>query len=232
MGNRRAFLSLAFGATGAALARRAGWAQSAGSQQQGQTGNEGGLRDRGAPTGRTGAATRGAEGELTLDLVAPLRGIGLTSAEQPELCYILSGRTVQPMRLAISTPGQARPLANLELQRGRASGLGVIRLRDHGIRLIPDLLCAWSLTVAADSRAPSQDLVAKALIQYWPGGLALEAAREASLERRIDALARAGYWYDAVALAERSQDSDHGTALARLLGQAELRMAVGTGVAR
>lgn len=234
MTNRRAFLSLALGAASTVLERRTGAAQAAGSQQQGQAGNEGGLRDRGAPTGRTGAATRGAEGELTLDLVAPLRGIGLTAAKQPELCYIMSARTVQPMRLAISTPGRARPLASLELQRSRASGLGVISLRDLGIRLTPDLLCAWSLTVAADPRAPSQDLVANALIQYRPGGLALEAAREASLDRRIDALARAGYWYDAVTLAEQSQDSDHGAALARLLGQAELRMVadIGTDVAR
>ena len=221
------FLSLAFGAAGTALTRRAGSAQPADGQQQSQAGNEGSLRDRGTPTGRTGAATRGADGDLTLDLVAPLRGVGLTSADQPELCYVLSGRTAQPMRLAISTPGQARPLANLELPRGWPSGLGVIRLRDHGIRLAPNLLCAWSLTVAVDPRAPSQDLVGSALIQYRPGSLALEATREASLEPRVDALVRAGYWYDAVALAKRSRDSDHGTALARLLRQAELRLPAG-----
>lgn len=226
MGTRRAILGLAFGAAGVAMARRTGLAQPAGGQQQGQAG-EGSLRDRGAPTGRTGAATRGADGELALDLVAPLRGVGLTSADQPELCYILSGRTAQATRLAISVPGQARPLANLELPRSRLSGLGVVRLRDHGVRLAPDLLCTWSVTVAVDPRAPSQDLVGSALIQYRPGGLAIEAAREVSLDRRIDALARAGYWYDAVALAERSQDGDHGAALARLLRQAELRMAVG-----
>lgn len=223
MGTRRMLLGLTFGA---AAARRA----AAAAQPTGQAGGEGGLRDRGAPTGRTGAATRGArsgDGELTLDLVAPLRGVGLTAADQPELCYLLSNRTARPMRLAISTPGQARPLANLELPRGWPSGLGVIRLRDHGIRLAPNLLCAWSLTVAVDPRAPSQDLVGSALIQYRPGSLALEATREASLEPRVDALVRAGYWYDAVALAKRSRDSDHGTALARLLRQAELRLPAG-----
>lgn len=223
MGTRRAVLSLAFGAAMA----RAGSAQPAGSQRQGQAGTEGGLRDRGAPTGRVGAATRGTDGELTLDLVAPLRGVGLTSADQPELCYLLSAGTAHPLRLAISTPGQARPLAALEIPRARPSGLGVIRLRDHGVRLAPDLLCVWSLSVVVDPRAPSRDLVGSALIQYRPGGPAAEAAREASLDRRIDALARAGYWYDAVTLAARSQDRDHGAALSRLFQQAELRMTAG-----
>lgn len=220
MRTRRAFVSWGFGAAAAVVA------QPAGSQQQGQAG-EGGLRDRGAPTGRTGAATRGADGEQMLDLVAPLRGIGLTSADQPELCYLLSGRAA-PVRLAISTPGQARPVAVLDLPRASSSGLRVVRLRDHGVRLAPDLLCTWSVTVAVDPRAPSQDLVGTALIQYRPGGSASQAAaREASPDRRIDALVRAGYWYDAVALAVRSRDSDGGAALARLLRQAELPVAAG-----
>lgn len=232
VGTRRAFVGWGFGAAAAAMARPGAVAQPAGGQQQGQAGEGGGLRDRGAPTGRTGAATRGADGELALDLVAPLRGIGLTSVDQPELCYVLSGRAA-PLRLAISTSGQARPLAALDLPRAQPPGLGVVRLRDHGIRLAPDLLCVWSLTVAANPRAPSQDLVGTALIEYRPGGPALQAAaREASLDRRTDALVRAGYWYDAVALAVRSQDGDGGAALARLFRQAELRVAAGTGAAR
>jgi len=218
--SRRAFLGVGFGAAAAVLTRRAV------GQQQGQAG-EGGLRDRGAPTGRTGAATRGADGEMTLDLVAPLRGVGLTATDQPDLCYVLSGRAAQPMRLAVSTPGQARPLANLALPRVPSSGLGVIRLRDHGIRLPLNLLCAWSLTVAADPRSPSRDLVASALIQYRPGGPALASVREEALDRRVEALVRAGYWYDAASLAEQGQGSDRGAALSWLLRQAELRAASG-----
>lgn len=218
MGTRRTLLGLAFGAAGAAAGRMAA------AQSTGQAG-EGGLRDRGAPTGRTGAATRGArsgDGELTLDLVAPLRGVGLTAADQPELCYLLSGRTARPMRLAISTPGQARPLANLALPHAPAPGFGVIRLRDHGIRLPPNLLCVWSLTLAFDPRAPSQDLVGSALVQYRPGSPALSAAGGDALPGRIAALADAGYWYDAVALAEQNRGSDHGAALAALFKQANL----------
>ena len=234
MDTRRAFLCFALGTVGVAVAPRAGSAQPANGQQQGQGGgqqqgqarSEGGLRDRGAPTGRMGGATRSArsvEGDLTLDLVAPLQGVGLTAIDQPVLCYVLSGRTAQPVRLTISTSGQARPLANLELPRAPPSGLGVVRLRDHRVRLAPDLLCIWSVTLALDPRAPSRDLVGSALIQYRSGDPAVEAAsRETLPDARIAALARAGYWYDAVALAEQRRSSDRGAALASLLEQAEL----------
>ena len=214
----RAFLGVGFGAAAAVLTPQAN------AQQQGQAG-EGGLRDRGAPTGRTGAATRGGDRDTTLDLVAPLRGVGLTAADQPELCYVLSGRAAEPPRLAVSAPGQARPWASLALPRVPSSGLGVVRLRDHGVRLPPNLLCAWSLTVATNPRSPSRDLVASALIQYRLGGPGLDAMRAASLDGRVEALVRAGYWYDAAALAEQGQGSDRGAALAWLFRQADLRLA-------
>lgn len=230
-GTRRALFGLAFGAT--VMTRRTGLAQSTDSQQQNQAMDEDGLQDRGAPTGRTGAATRGAgsvDGGLTLDLVAPLRGVGLTLVDQPELCYVLSDRTVQPGRLTISTPGRARPVADFALPHAQSPGLAIVRLRDHGIRLAPNLLCVWSVTLALDPRAPSKDLVGSALIQYRPNGLVLAAAdREALPQHRVAALARAGYWYDAVAVAERSRDSDHGAALATLFREAELPVAASSG---
>jgi hypothetical protein len=222
---------LALGIAGTAAAQRTASAQPAPGQGREQAADGDGLPSRGAPTGRTGAATRdtrGAGGELTLDLVAPLRGVGLTATDQPELCYVSSGRAIESMRLAISVPGQVRPLARLDL-RSQPPGLGVIRLRNHGIRLPANLLCVWSLTVVLDPRAPSHDLVATALIQYRPGNPVLAAAgRDAPVEQRVAALVRAGYWYDAVALAEQARGSDHGAALASLFKQADLPTVSGT----
>lgn len=232
MNARRRLLGLALGTAGAAVAWRTGLAQSTSGQPQGGQASSGDLPDRGAPTGRTGAATRGArsaDGNLLLDLVAPLRGAGLTSVDQPELCYILSGRTTRPLRLTISTPGQARPLANLELPHAPLSGFAAVRLHDHGIRLVPNLLCVWSLTVTLDPRAPSQDLVGTALIQYRPGNPALGVVSREPVPGRVAALARAGYWYDAVTLAKQGQDQ--GAALASLLKQAELPVAADAGAA-
>ena len=234
MDTRRTLLGLAFGMVGAAVMRRTGSAQSTDGQRSGRAREEDDLPSRGAPTGRTGAATRnarGGEGELTLDLVAPLRGVGLTSVERPQLCYILSGKAVGSTRLTVSAPGQARPLAQVDLPRAQSPGLGTVRLRDHGVRLPPNLLCVWSVTLALDPRAPSEDLVASALVQHRTGDPVVEAAsREASPDRRIAALVRAGYWYDAVALAEQVRGSDGGAALASLLKVAELRPVAGPDV--
>ncbi len=239
MDTRRTFFAAVFGTAAAATTHRAGFAQPAPGQQQGRGAvGDGALADRGAPAGRIGAATRSgaqsADGGLALDLVAPPHGVGLASGDQPTLFYLLSGRPPGPVLFAISIPGQARPLANVELPRAAAQspGLTAVRLRDHGVRLPPDVLCVWSVTVALDPRAPSRDLVASALVRHRPTDPALDAAlREASPERRVAALARAGYWYDAAASAEQNQARDRGAALAWLFEQAELRTAAPSGVA-
>ena len=230
MDTRRAFLGLALGA--ATLAGRPAGARPPGvrpamTDGQGRASQAAGLQDRGAPTGRIGAATRGArdQGDLAVDLVAPLRGTGLAAVDQPELCYVVSGRATRPFRLAISTPGLARPLADFELPGIPPPGLSVLRLRDHRVRLPADRLCVWSLTVPVDPRAPSRDLVCSALIEYRPEGAVRDTDRQAPVASRVAALARAGYWYDAVTLARRNRDADGGAALASLFGQAELPLA-------
>jgi hypothetical protein len=157
-----------------------------------------------------------------------LRGVGLTSIDQPTLNYLLSGRITQPMRLMISTPGQARPLADLELPRPRLPGLGVVHLRDHGVRLTPNRVHVWSVAVLLDPNNPSRDLVGSALIEYRPADGVLErAVRDAPPERRHAVLAQAGCWYDAVALAQANRDRDRGAAFAELLTQEGLRMPAG-----
>ncbi len=236
MQNRRAIFRLASAAAATVMMRRTGRAQSADARQDSLTPQTNSLQDRGAPTGRIGAATRGArsdDGGLTVDLVAPSHGVGLTSVAQPELCFLQSGRAAQPFQLAISIPGLARPLGTFELPRVRSQGLGIVRLRDHGIHLPPHRLCVWSLTLTLDPRAPSQDLVCSALIEYQPNSSAFEAAnREPSLASRVTMLARAGYWYDAVTLAERDQAVDQGAGLASLFRQADLPIAGSPGPAR
>jgi hypothetical protein len=221
---RRAFSVAALGTAAGGPLVRTGLAQPTGQQSQ----RTDSLGDRGKPKGRVGAATRGdlsADGALALDLVAPLRGVGLTRIDQPALYYLLSGRVTQPIRLTISTPGQSRALANLELPRTRLPGLGVVRLRDRGVRLIPNVLHVWSVALVRDSNNPSRDLVGSAPIEYRPADPALErAVREAPLERRHAVLAQAGYWYDAVEFTQANRDRDRGAALTELLAQEELRM--------
>ena len=223
MQTRRALLSALIG-TGGAIAAEARAAQPPGGQQDRSNGGE--LQDRGAPRGRTGAATRGSSSpgcDLALDLVAPLRGVGLSSAGQPALYYLLRGKTDDPLRLTISAAGRARPLADFRFASGPTAGVGMVSLRDHHVRLAPGLLCVWSITLPVNPREPSQDMVSSALIKYRPRSRKNEAAdADMPLERRVAGLARAGYWYDAVDLAGQARESDGGKAFASLLKEASL----------
>jgi hypothetical protein len=184
------------------------------------------LKPRGAPTGRVGAATRGIqEGaqNLALDLVAPPQGVGLTSSEQPTLCYLLTGTASGPLHLTVTMRGQARPLADLQLPPP-LSRFGVIDLRTLNVRLTPGQLYVWSVTLRLDPKAPARDLVASALVQYKPGGAAFDSSvRAGSEEQQLALYDQYGYWYDQVALAARNYAHDHGTALTALLVRAGLQ---------
>jgi hypothetical protein len=224
MNTRRAFSMAAVGIAAGGLLVQTGLAQPAGQQPPGMDS----LRDRSTPRGRIGTNTRSDpsdHGALALELVAPLRDVGLTMTGQPSLYYLLSGRVTQPVRWAISTPGQSRPLAYLELPRTRPAGLGIVRLRDHSVRLTSNLTHVWSVELELDPNNPSRDLVASAPIKYDPADPTLErAVREALPERRHAVLAQAGYWYDAVELAQATRDRDGGAALAELFVREKLHL--------
>ena len=208
------------GTIGVGLLGRTGWAQQNDQPPQ----DSGELRSRGRPTGRVGAATRGTQGDLVLELVAPLHGIGITRLDQPRLYFLLSGTGTRPVRLVISTPGQPRPLIDREMSGIGLPALGAIDLRSLSVRLSPNLLHTWSVVVTLDPRSPSRDLIANALVQYRPADPALErAVRESPLMQRHKVLMDAGYWYDAVAMAEEIRGRDNGLALAELLAREELR---------
>jgi hypothetical protein len=209
------------GATGLGLLGETAWAQ----QSEPPPPRSDELRSRGRPTGRVGAATRGAQGALSLDLVAPLHGVGLTRLDQPRLLFLLSGSGTWPVRLIISTQGQPRPLVEREMSSLGPPALGAIELRSLAVRLAPNQLYTWSVVVPFDPRAPSRDLIATALIQYRPADPALEQSlREAPPLQRHRLLAAAGYWYDAVAIAEQMRGRDNGVALAELLESEQLHL--------
>jgi hypothetical protein len=218
---RRTFSTTVFGMLAWIGASRGVLAQQAADQ------DEDTLQPRGAPTGRVGAATRGMRDgaqNLALDLVAPSQAVGLTSVDQPTLCYLLTGSTSGPLRLTVSMRGQARPLADVELPRP-LSRFGVIDLHSLNIRLSPGQLYVWSVALRLDPKAPARDLVASALVQYKPGGAAFDTAvRAASAEQQHALFEQNGYWYDEVALAARNYASDRGAALTALLGKAGLQV--------
>jgi len=204
-----------------------GASQGSMAQQSTDQDDEDTLQPRGAPTGRVGAATRGAvrggPQNLALDLVAPSQAVGLTSVDQPTLCYLLTGTASGPLRLTISMRGQSRPLADVELPQPPSS-FGTIDLRTLNVRLTQGQLYVWSVALRLDPKAPARDLVASALVQYKPGGPAFDnAVRAASVEQQHALFEQNGYWYDEVSLAARNYALDKGSALMALLGKAGLK---------
>jgi len=210
------------------LGMLAGIATSRGSlaQQAADQDDQDTLQPRGAPTGRVGAATRGMRDgpqNLALDLVAPSSAVGLTSVDQPTLCYLMSGTANGSLHLTVSMRGQARPLADAELPRP-FSRFGVIDLHTLNVRLSPGQLYVWSVALRRDPKAPARDLVASALVQYKPGGAAFDnAVRAGSVEEQHALFEQNGYWYDEVALAARNYARDKGVALTELLAKAGLQ---------
>jgi len=135
------------------------------------------------------------------------------------LFYLLSGPVSRLLHLIISVPNRPRPLADITLTRFQIrDGTGMVRLRDHGIRLVPDTTCTWSIAMQVDPAAPSHDIVASALIRYVPmkPALAMELNR-ADRGRRYSLLTDNSYWYDAAALADESRPSDGGAAFRNVL---------------
>ena len=165
-----------------------------------------------------GAASRvgrGSDQGMSLDLVAPLRGVGMTASAQPTLYYIVSEPIAQPMRLVISARGQVRPLADKRIPKARRAGLQALPLRQLGLQLAPEVLYVWSVEVTLDPQSPSNDVVASALLLYRPRDPALDQALNRALVRdRPRMLAEAGYLYDAIATAEAFPDADRWATLA------------------
>jgi Domain of Unknown Function (DUF928) len=223
MNTRRAFSIAAVGTAAGGLLVLPGPSWPAAQQPQ----RADSLQNRAMPRGRIGATTRSDPSDdkaLALELVAPLRENGLTMKDQPSLYYLLSGRVIPPVRFAISTPGQSRPLADFELPRTQPAGLGVISLRDHGVRLIANVTHVWAVELVRDRINPSGDLAGRATVEYRPNPTLEWQVRETPLEHRPTALAGAGFWYDAVELAQANRDRDGGAALNGLLVREELHM--------
>jgi hypothetical protein len=225
MTTRRTFSMTALGALAGYWSCRDALAQSADTEEADP------LQRKGAPTGRVGAATRGIQRggpAATLDLVAPQKGLGLTSIDSPTLYYMLSDGTNAPLRLTITTKGEARPLADQELPRplSRFSSVDLSALK---VRLAPGLVYVWSVSLRLDPNVPAHDLVASALIQYQPGTPAfVTALRDAPADQRHALLAQNGYWYDEVALAAHDYPHDNGVALTDLLRKAGLQAGTST----
>jgi hypothetical protein len=162
--------------------------------------------DYGAPEVTETAGARGggeAETELPNLLVLAPPKLARTLSTQPTLYWYLSGPSRVPVRLTLDDVEATSPAPLLELDLGAlpAAGVYATALADHGVRLEPGHRYEWSVALAVNPEAYSEERVAKTILATAEADPALLARiAEGPALARIEALATAGYWYDALDL--------------------------------
>jgi hypothetical protein len=177
---------------------------------------------RGAPGGRVGAASRG-DMTVTIEPLSPDAHSGLTASASPTLFYFISSGTNLPVKFAVRSPSEVRPLIDTTIPAPRAAGIQAIRLTDYRVQLQPDITYTWSVSLVVDPRAPSNDVVGTATIVRAAADAALDSAvRGAAPLQQAALYAQHGFWYDAVAAAVVGGNTDRHAALDALLDQVGL----------
>jgi uncharacterized protein DUF928 len=179
---------------------------------------------RGAPGGRVGGASRSAVRVAaplpTVDVLAPDGHTGLTTSANPTLYFCVSQPIAWPTQFTITTPGQARPLLEVDIPAPRQPGVYPVRTADYPVRLDPGILYTWSVSVILNPKARSRDIVASATLLRIPAEPMVQAALRTVLpDRRATILAQAGLWYDAVSAAAEIASLDHHATLDALMAQ-------------
>lgn len=168
----------------------------------------------GAPGGRVGGGTRGIDNQsLTLIALVPNHR-ALTTVEQPVLYWYLSKPSSYPIEIVISQDKAVAPLAEKRLPMPGKGGIYGISLKEFGLRLKPDVVYRWFVTVVPDGERRSKDIIAGGIVERiaMPTDLAQKVA-SSDKSQLHDVYAEAGFWYDAlmaISDAIRAQPDDQG----------------------
>ncbi|HSA80097.1 MAG TPA: DUF928 domain-containing protein [Geminicoccaceae bacterium] len=161
--------------------------------------------DFGAPEVTEAGGTRGMNPPHDLPdvlVLAPPK-LAHSLSPQPTLYWYISGPTQAPVRLTLLDFESASPEPLLELDLGAvpAAGVYATSLTKHGIRLEPGHRYEWSVALEVNPEAYAEEPVAKTIFATAePDPALLPKLADAPPLARIEALAAAGYWYDALDL--------------------------------
>jgi hypothetical protein len=130
---------------------------------------------------------------------------------QPTLYWYLSGPSIVPVRVTLIDFEAANPEPLLELDLGvvPAAGVYATSLAEHGVQLEPGHRYEWSVALQVNPDAYSEEPVAKTIFAAAEADPALlPKVAGAPPLARVEALAAAGYWYDALDLLARQIAAD------------------------
>jgi hypothetical protein len=170
--------------------------------------------DYGAPEVTETGGARGSDQSETklpnLLVLAPPK-LAATLSAQPTLYWYVSGPSSAPLRLTLldfegTSP---EPLLELELDPVPSAGVYSASLAEHDVRLERGRLYEWSVALEVNQEGYSNEPVAKTVMAAKEADPALLAKiADAPALARIEALAAAGYWYDALDLLAQQVETD------------------------
>ena len=153
---------------------------------------------RGAPGGRVGGGTRGADQTFMLSVLAP-NHTGLTTKEQPVLYWYLTKGISTPMEFTLIDDG-IKPLIETSMKPPFQPGVQRVRVADFGVRLMPGKQYRWFVAWVVDPERRSKDILAGGTIERseLPEAAAVKLSKADKSEATL-IYAETGLWYDAVA---------------------------------
>lgn len=176
--------------------------------------------DANAPDATVGGSIRGAEGNLSVAVLAPGQ-LAVTAQAKPELYWFASSPVEDPVELVLIEEGGEEPVVEVTLNPPMQAGIHAFQIDQEALQVGTSY--QWSVAVVTDPDARSNDVFASALMTR------IEAP--ANAPEFSDDLARArwlagqGIWYDAMAAlsqAARSGSDQARATRAALLGQVGL----------
>jgi len=152
---------------------------------------------RGAPEARISGGTRGkTDVPVKLDVIAP-NDLGETVSDQPTLYWFNSLPVKNDVEITLVTDDTNKTVLDTTLPGPVAAGIHGFSLAGTNVRLDPQTVYQWSVTVKISSTEPSQDIVASGMIQRIAAPKPASQLPSDALAA-VDFYARSGIWYDAI----------------------------------
>jgi hypothetical protein len=155
---------------------------------------------RGAPSGRVGGGTRGANPgrSVVLSVLTPDH-VGLTTKEQPTLYWYISQPTNYVIELTVIESKVAKPLLETQISAPAREGIQKIRLADYNLRLATGSQYRWYIALVPDPKNRSKDILAGGFIERIDPSETLRAklAQGSAADSAITYAAE-GFWYDSL----------------------------------
>lgn len=158
---------------------------------------------RGAPARRVGGSSRGAEEMPFVAVIAPDH-VGHTVSEQPSLYWFVSKRSPVRVEITLIDSTGVKPVVETSITSAEP-GIHRFSLAEHNVRLRPGEEYQWSVSLVADDKQRSNDVVSQGALQLVAPPAQLQS-RLAGLPRNAQAgvYAAEGIWYDAIAAVSES----------------------------